>query len=156
MKKIILKALLFFGIISALGCNQQEKTTKYKGEKFSLDYPASWQTTNDNGIINFFPIENYGAVTISSYQGINFPIEKTKEFILETNKVKDDPENVIMTKKQDLVEFYYENIDSNLKWVTKVIRKNTDFYLITINCELKKWESDKISFMKVLESFKLD
>ena len=156
MKKIILKALLFFGIISALGCNQQEKIINYKGENFSLSYPASWQTTNDDGILNFFPIESYGAVTISSYKGITFPIEKTKELILETNKVKDNPEHVIMIKKQDVVEFYYENVDDTLKWVTRAIRKNTDFYLITINCELKRWESNKASFTKVLESFKLN
>ena len=156
ISKLILNSLLFIGLTTQQVCGQQNKTTIYKGDKFTLEYPAQWQTTNENGILNFFPTENYGGLTLSYRSGIDYPMEKTKEFILEMNEIKDKPENVKMTKKGDITEFSYEYIDINLKWVIKVFRKKTDFYLLTITCELQKWDKNKDTFLKLINSFKLN
>ena len=154
--KLILNFLLFIGLTAQQACGQQNKTTIYKGDKFTLEYPAQWQTTNENGILNFFPKENYGALTLSYHSDIDFPLEKTKEFILDLNEIKDKPENVKMTKRGDITEFSYEHIDKDLKWVTKAFRKKTDFYLLTINCEINKWDTNKDTFLKAINSFKLN
>lgn len=154
--KPILNLVLLFGLTALHACRQQNKMTIYKGDRYTLEHPVKWQTTNENGTINFFPIENYGALTLSYHSGIDFPLEKTKEFILEMNEIKDKPGNVRMTKKGDITEFSYKHIDKDLKWVTKAFRKNTDFYLLTVNCELNKWDTNKGMFLRVLNSFKLN
>jgi hypothetical protein len=154
--KLILKFILFIGLTTLQACGQQNNMTIYKGDKYTLEYPVQWQTTNENGILNFFPTEDFGALTLSYYSDIDFPLEKTKEFILEMNEIKGNPENVKMIKKGDITEFSYEHIDKGLKWVTKAFRKKTDFYLLTINCELNKWDTNKVTFLKVINSFKLN
>ncbi len=148
--------MLLLGLTTQQACGQKDKLTTYNGRKFTIDYPSTWQTTNENGILNFFPKENYGAVTISHHSDINFPLDKTKEFILEMNNIKDNSENIKMAINGDVTEFYYEHIDKNLQWVTKAFRKKNDFYLLTINCELNKWAKNKESFITVLSSFRLN
>lgn len=156
LTNIILKLVLIFSMTIHQACEQKNKLTIYQGDKFTIEYPSLWQTTNENGILNFFPKENYGAVTVSSHSNIDFPLDKTKEFILEMNEINDNPENVRMTMKGDVAEFYYEHSNKNLKWITKAIRKKNNFYLLTINCELDKWDKNKESFIAVMNSFRFD
>lgn len=153
---ILLKLILLLSFTIYQSCRQKDELLTYKGGKFTIEYPGLWQVLNENGILNFFPKENYGAVTISSYSNIDFPLDKTKEFILEMNNINDNPKNVKMTTKGSIVEFYYEHTDENLKWITKAFRKQNDFYLLTINCELNKWDKNKDSFIASMNSFKLD
>ncbi len=127
----------------------------FKGDKFSIEYSSLWQMESENTVLNIFPKENFGAVTISSRSGINFPLEKTKDFILEMNEIKDNPEKVKMIMKNGIAEFYYEHTDKDLQWVTKVFRKGNDFYLLTVNCELNKWNENKKQFIAVMNSFRL-
>jgi hypothetical protein len=155
-KKSLLNLLALIGLTTFQACGQQSKSATYKGDKFTLEYPAQWQTANENGTINFFPVENYGALTLSIHSGIDFSLDKTKMFILDMNEIKDKPSNVKMAIKGKVTEFYYEHIDKNVKWVTKAFRQNTDFYLLTINCDLNKWETNKDIFMKTINSFKLN
>ncbi|MCP9745794.1 hypothetical protein EGI24_03745 [Lacihabitans sp. CS3-21] len=147
------KIILGLGLISHQACTQTEKLTMYKDDKFTLEYPSIWKMTNENGILNFMPNENYGAVTVSRESGIDFPLEKTREFVLEMNEIKDNPENVKMTNNDGIAKFYYEHFDNNLKWVTIAFRKNSDFYLITINCKTDMWEANKATFFQVTDSF---
>jgi hypothetical protein len=137
---------------------QNDKINTFKADNFSINYPSNWITTNDNGIRNFFPKDEYGAVTISKYSDVDLTLEMTKQFILEMNEVKDNPDNVVATKKNNFLEFNYEHIDhiNKIKWITRAIRKGNDFYLLTINCELSKWPSSKLTFLNVLESFRVE
>jgi hypothetical protein len=128
----------------------------YRGDKFSLKYPIDWQVTNEKGIINFFPNENYGAVTLSERSGITFPMAKTRECLLDMHQVKDHPENVKMTSNGNVFEFRYEHVEKEIRWITKIVRRNYDFYHFTINCKTDKWERSKTAFIDTLESFKLD
>jgi hypothetical protein len=156
IKKSLLNLLVIIGLTTFQACGQKSKATTYKGDKFSLEYPAKWQTSNENEILNFFPVENDGALTLSYHSGIDFPLEKTKEFIFEMNEIKDKPSKVKMTKKGVITEFYYEYIDKDVKWVIKAFRKNTDFYLLTTNCDLNKWIANKDIFMTTINSFKFN
>jgi len=128
----------------------------YKGDKYTLEYPVEWQTTNENGILNFFPIENFGALTLSKHSDIDFPLENTKQVILDMYEIKDKPENVKMLRKGDIYEFTYQHVDKDVKWVTKAFRNKTDFYLLTVNCELSKWDTNKDMFFKVINTFKIN
>lgn len=149
----LLSFLVGLLLLSHLAYGQQFKS--YKTDKFSIEYPISWQVTNEKGIINFFPKENYGALTFSFLPNIGFPLEKTRDFILEIHNSKDNPENVKMITKREITEFYYEHRDQNVKWATKAFRKNNEFFLLTINCEESKWEAEKHIFLKVMNSFKI-
>ena len=153
--KLLLNLSMFFSLTTEVFA-QEEKITTYKADKFTIEYPAIWETTNDNGTLNFFPKENYGAVTFSLHSGIDFPLEETKKFILEMYEKKDDPGKVKLIQKGDIAEFMYEFADKNVKWVTRAFRKKTDFYLLTINCDLDKWDANKDVFNKVINSFKLN
>jgi len=155
-RKSLFNILALIGLTTFQACGQQNKSTIYKSDKFSLEYPTQWQTSNENGVLNFFPAENYGALTVSYHSDIDFPLDKTKEFILEMNEIKDKPSNVKMTTKGNVTEFYYEHIGKDVKWVTKAFRKNTDFYLLTINCDLNKWGTNRDTFMRIINSFKLN
>ena len=154
--KLIFNLIFLFSLTILQVCGQQNKMRIYKGDKYTLEYPVQWQTTNENGILNFFPIENFGALTLSRHSDIDFPLEKTKQFILDLNEIKDKPENVKMLRKGDIYEFTYQHIDKDVKWVTKAFRNKTDFYLLTINCELSKWGTNKEMFFKVINSFKIN
>lgn len=156
----ITKPVLAFTLLIALttlqAFGQLEKIEIYKGDKFTLEYPSVWTNTNENGILNFFPRGNYGAVTFSSHSNIDFPLEKTKDYILDMYERKDKTENIKMTINGDLTEFHYEFVDQNVKWVTRAFRKGTDFYLLTINCDLDKWDANRTVFLKVANSLKLN
>lgn len=128
----------------------------FQHQLFSISLPKTWKVNEENNIFNFFPLEDFGAVTISIHTGINFPLDKTKEFVLGMNKIKDDPNRVKVTRKGRITEFLYEHIDGELNWVTKVIRTNDDIcYILTINCDSKKWDAEQETFRQVLESFEV-
>lgn len=145
-------------VFVAQSCSQEKTISKkYQTENYEFDYPATWLISNENNIVNVYSRENFGAVTFSNYSGIDFPLEETKNFILELNQLQDEPRNVKMDKKEDGAEFTHNYFDKVKKiyWFTKVIRKNTDFYLMTINCSEKYWESEKLKFFGIVDSFKI-
>ena len=135
---------------------QNENVKTYRGNKFTIQYPDNWQISNEKGIVNFFPQDNYGAVTISVHSGINFSLAKTKSFIIEMNGSKENPNRVKMTKQASVTVFDYEYEAKGIKWVTRVFRKNNDLFLVTINCDDIYWDANKDAFLKVLHSFKLN
>jgi hypothetical protein len=155
-RKAFLHLLTFIVLTTLQASGQQSKTKIYKGDGYTLEYPSHWRVTNENGIINFFPAEEYGALTFSRQSGVDIPLEKTKEFIIDISEVKDDPAKVKMTKKGDVTEFYYEHVYEGVKWLTKLIRKNKDFYLLTVNCELASWNLNKDVFISAMNSFKIE
>ena len=155
MQTKILKLLILMALPVQFAFSQVEQLKTYTAERFSLQYPAIWIMAEENGIINFYPKEDYGAITVSFHSNIDFPLSRTKKIILEIMGITDDPANVKMTEKGDIIEFYYEHTIENVKWVTKAFRRNDEFYLLTINCELNMWQKEKMPFIKSLNSFKI-
>ena len=128
----------FFFLLVVQGCSQQKSDLKsYETSNYKISYRSDWLVSNDRGIVNIYPKDEYGSVTISFHSGITFPLEETKSFILEMNEIVDSPDKVKMEKTGELVKFTHDFINktSNHHWFTKAIRKGTDFFLITINCE---------------------
>jgi hypothetical protein len=75
-KHSFLNLLALIGLTTLQACGQQNKYMTYEGDKFTLDYPAQWHASNENGILNFSPFENYGALTSSKYPGGYLQMDK--------------------------------------------------------------------------------
>jgi len=155
-KKVFAGLFVLIGLTTLQVNGQQGKMKTFKGDHCSLKYPAQWQTSSKDGSWNFFPPEGYGVLTVSYHSEIDFPLERTKKFILDMNEIKENPKNVKMTRKGDITEFYYEQVDKGIKWIIKAYRKKASLYLLTINCEAKKWNAGKNAFMSILTSFKMN
>jgi len=156
MKKIIFIVSVF---ISILSFSQKLSTELYDSENYSIEMPDTWKATNDSGIINIFPANQIGAITISEYDDLNLPKEEIKKFILALYKSSDE-ENKIKTGKgkKGYTEYHYEFFDENEKifWVTKVFQKETKLYLITINCQQKYWNGNYMKlFNEAFDTFKI-
>lgn len=150
MTFLTLSMLFALAITQATG---QTKTALYKNDKFSIEYAANWKTSNEDDAIIFSP-GDFGmlVVTVDTF---NTTMEATRSLLLEAYEVKDKPENVKMTKKGNVTEFYYEYIKKNEKCILKAFRRNADFYVVAINCDLKKWDANKDAFLKALDSFRV-
>ena len=156
MKKIILVLSFLVGFFSFA---QSIPTKVYDSENYSITFPEVWKLTNDNDIINIFPGNEIGAITISEYHDLNLPKTETKKFILALYKSADD-EKKIKTKssKKGYTEYFYEYFDENEKlfWMNKVFQKDKDLFLISINCGQKYWNGNYMKlFNEAFDSFKI-
>lgn len=149
---------LFFIFLVSFQCAfaQNEKVKTYQGNKYSIQYPEKWQTSNEKTGINFFPAENYGAISVSIRSAVNLTATKTKEIIIKASGSKEKADKVKTTKKADVTVYDYEYEASGIKWVTEAFRKNNDLYIVTIYCDDIYWDANKDAFLKVLHSFKLN
>lgn len=125
---------------------------------FKMDYPENWKVTNDDGIFNVFPDNEIGAITISGYENLNLPDADVKKFILELNSAN-QPETAVKSKKVGgATEYYYdfEDQQSKITVMTKLIKKNNLVYIITLNCKTKYWNGQyRSQFLETYNSFKL-
>ena len=156
MKKQIAALLLFTG---SLLFSQSVPTKVYESDSYAITLPEGWKVTDDNKIINIFPGNEVGAITISEYHDLNLPKTETKKFILALYKSSDD-ESKIRAKsgKKGYTEYLYEYFDEKQKlvWITKVFQKDKDLYLITINCGQKYWNGNYMKlFNEAFDSFKI-
>lgn len=156
MKKKIAALLLFMG---SLLFSQSVPTKVYESDSYAITLPEGWKVTDDNKIINIFPGNEVGAITISEYHDLNLPKTETKKFILALYKSSDD-ESKIKTRsgKKGYTEYLYEYFDEKQKlvWITKVFQKDKDLYLITINCGQKYWNGNYMKlFNEAFDSFKI-
>ena len=124
IKKSILIITLLLGFFSFA---QKQKT--YETANYSINLPDGWKAMNEGDIVNIFPTNEIGAITISEYHDLNLPKAETKKFILALYKSSDD-ENKIKSKngKKGYTEYFYEYLDEKEKlfWITKVLdRKST-------------------------------
>ncbi|WP_042722536.1 hypothetical protein [Flavobacterium sp. B17] len=156
MKKIIPAFLLFVGTLLFA---QSIPSEIYESESYSITHPAGWKVTNNDEIINIFPPNQIGAITISEYHDLNLPKTETKKFILALYKSSDDEKKVISKgSKKGYTEYFYEYFDDKEKlfWLTKVFQKDKDLYLISINCGQKYWSGNYVKlFTEAFNSFKL-
>lgn len=156
MKKLIAALLLFTG---SLVFSQSVPTKAYEQENYSITLPEGWKVTDDSNIINIFPGNEVGAITISEYHDLNLPKTETKKFILALYKSADDESKIkSRSGKKGYTEYLYEYFDEKEKlfWITKVFQKDKDLYLITINCGQKYWNGNYMKlFNEAFDSFKI-
>ena len=156
MKNIIVA--LFF-IISSFSFAQSVPTTVYENQSYSITLPQGWKVTNDSDIINIFPSNQIGAITISEYHDLNLPKAETKKFILALYQSADDEKKVkSKSGKKGYTEYFYEYFDEKEKlvWITKVLQKDKDMFLVSINCTQKYWNGNYMKlFNEAFESFKI-
>ena len=154
--KRILAFTAFLLLLSFTAAQKLSQT--YETENFKIQYPDFWKATNDEGIINLFPENQIGAVTISGYDTIDFPLEETPKFILDMYSSEDSASKVQSKTSGGVSTYYYEYTDDQKKelWMTKVIRKGKLFYILTINIPVKYWSGNyKNDFQETFNSFKL-
>ncbi|HAO07219.1 MULTISPECIES: hypothetical protein [Chryseobacterium] len=156
MKKFLLIISLVTG---SLLFAQSVPTKVYENDNYSITLPEGWKVTNDSDIINIFPGNEIGAITISEYHDLNLPKTETKKFILALYKSSDD-EKKIKSKsgKKGYTEYFYEYDDDHekLHWITKVFQKDKDLFLVTINCTQKYWNGNYMKlFNEAFDSFKI-
>ncbi len=156
MKKLLF--LLF--LMTALSVTAQSvPVTLYESPNYSIAYPKDWKVTDDSGIINIFPANQIGAVTISEYHDLNLPKTETRKFILALYKSGDDEKRVTSRNgKKGYTEYFYEYHDEKEKlvWLTKVCQKDKDLYLISVNCAQKYWNGNYMKlFKEAFESFQV-
>lgn len=151
MKKIIV-TLSF--IIGSFSFAQSVPTKVYDSENYAITLPEGWKVTNDSDIINIFPSNQIGAITISEYHDLDLPKAETKKFILALYKSSDDEKKVkSKSSKKGYTEYFYEYFDEKEKlfWITKVLQKDKDMFLVSINCEQKHWNGNYMKLLKVLK-----
>ncbi|NPA09563.1 MAG: hypothetical protein GXO46_11305 [Chlorobi bacterium] len=154
------KFFLIMSLVTASLFSAQSVPTKvYENDNYSIMLPEGWKVTNDSEIINIFPGNEIGAITISEYHDLNLPEKETKKFILALYKSSDD-EKKIKSKsgKKGYTEYFYEYDDEHekLHWITRVFQKDKDLFLVTINCTQKYWNGNYMKlFNEAFDSFKI-
>lgn len=143
-----------------LGCYSfAQKAKVYESANYSINVPEGWKSMNDNDIVNVFPTNEIGAITISEYHDLNIPKEETKKFILALYKSNDEESKVKSSKgKKGYTEYFYEYFDEHdqLFWITRVFQKDKDLFIISINCGKKYWNGNYMSlFNETFNSFKI-
>lgn len=154
IKKSILIITLLLGFFSFA-----QKQKIYESPNYSINLPDSWKAMNEGDIVNIFPTNEIGAITISEYHDLNLPKAETKKFILALYKSSDD-ESKIKSKngKKGYTEYFYEYFDEKGKlfWITKVFQKDKDLYIVSINCGQKYWNGNYMTlFNDTFNSFKI-
>ncbi|MCY0977457.1 hypothetical protein PGH12_18985 [Chryseobacterium wangxinyae] len=154
------KTLLIFSVLFHLTVFAQKTDTEvFESENYSIVMPDTWKITNDDGIVNIFPTNQIGAVTISEYHDLELPKAETKKFILALYNSSEDEKKIKSSGgKKGYTEYFYEYLDEKdqLLWITKVFQKNKDLYIISINCENKYWNGNYMKvFNETFESFKI-
>ncbi|MFY1046581.1 hypothetical protein [Chryseobacterium sp. GP-SGM7] len=156
MKKTFLIVAFLLSIYSF---SQKLGIELYESEHYSITMPDTWKATNDEGIVNIFPTNQIGAITISEYHDLELPKAEVKKFILALYNSSDDEKKVKNTgSKKGYSEYEYEYFDEKEKllWITKLYQKNTDMFLITINCQEKHWNGNYMKvFNETFDSFKI-
>ncbi|MCY0968125.1 hypothetical protein [Chryseobacterium wangxinyae] len=154
------KTLLIFLVLFHLTVFAQKTNTEvFESENYSIVMPDTWKITNDDGIVNIFPTNQIGAVTISEYHDLELPKAETKKFILALYNSSEDEKKIKSSGgKKGYTEYFYEYLDEKdqLLWITKVFQKNKDLYIISINCENKYWNGNYMKvFNETFDSFKI-
>jgi hypothetical protein len=155
-KRISLLLTFLIGFI----CLAQKTATKvYDNPNYSISVPEIWKIMNNEEIVNIFPDNQVGAITISEYHDLDLPKNETKKFILALYQSMDDESKIKSRNgKKGYTEYNYEYFDEKEKlyWITKVFQKEKDLYLITINCQQKYWNGNYMTlFNDTFNSFKI-
>jgi len=154
------KTLFLFAILFSLSLFAQKSDTEvFESENYQITMPNTWKITNDEGIVNIFPSNQIGAITISEYHDLELPKEETKKFILALYNSSDDEKKIKSnSSKRGFTEYFYEYFDEKEKlfWLTKLFQKNKEMYIVSINCQQKYWNGNYMKvFNETFDSFKI-
>lgn len=154
------KTLFLFAILFSLSLLAQKSDTEvFESENYQITMPNTWKITNDEGIVNIFPSNQIGAITISEYHDLELPKQETKKFILALYNSSDDKKKIKSnSSKRGFTEYFYEYFDEKEKlfWLTKVFQKNKEMYIVSINCQQKYWNGNYMKvFNETFDSFKI-
>lgn len=156
MKKFSLFLAL---LISNAFYSQNFKKEVYDHGNYTINIPDTWKQTEDAGIVNIYPSNEIGAITISEYHDLKIEKDNIKKFVLSLHHSQEDESKVkSSSSKKGYTQYYYEYFDShqNLYWITKVFQKNEDLYIISINCEKKYWNGNYLNlFNDTFNTFKI-
>ena len=156
LKKI---TILVYFFLSFSIYSQNLKKGIYETENYTIDVPDTWKSTNDDGIVNVYPTNEIGAITISEYHDFILPKTDIKNFVLSLSHSKEEVDKVnSSSSKKGYTQYFYEYFDDhqNLFWITKVFHKNNNLYIISINCEKKYWNGNYMKiFNETFDSFKI-
>jgi hypothetical protein len=145
---------LFVALLILPSFIQKAKDKVYKGKGYRISYPYNWEIAVQNDIVHLYPTENDGAITISTYTGIDMPDEEIPAFLFNIHHIDTADAPVMIVPKGDMTEFFFEHTKAQVQWVTKAIRHNNELYLLTVNCVVNKWSSSKPVFLKAIHSFR--
>lgn len=154
------KTLFLFAILFSMSLLAQKSDTEvFESENYQITMPNTWKITNDEGIVNIFPSNQIGAITISEYHDLELPKQETKKFILALYNSSDDEKKIKSnSSKRGFTEYFYEYFDEKEKlfWLTKVFQKNKEMYIVSINCQQKYWNGNYMKvFNETFDSFKI-
>jgi len=154
------KTAFLIAIIFSLSFYAQKSETEvFESENYQITMPNTWKLTNDEGIVNIFPTNQIGAITISEYHDLELPKGETKKFILALYNSSDDEKKIKSgSGKRGFTEYFYEYFDEKEKlvWLTKVFQKNKELYIVSINCQQKYWNGNYMKvFNETFDSFKI-
>lgn len=144
-------------VITLVSFKSSTEKATFESEYFSISYPAEWKIENDNDIVNIFPANEIGAITISGYEGVELNEDGIKKLLVDITGISELEKNVTVKNKGGFAEFYheYEDPKTNMYWITKVYKKNTDMHLVTMNCDAKYWNGNyRMMFLDALKSYK--
>ena len=148
---------LILMVFALLSFKKSTEKTTFEGEYFSISYPAEWKIENENDIVNIFPANEIGAITISGYEGVELNEEGVKKLMVDITGIADLPNKVTMKNKGGFEEYYqeYEDRKSNMFWITKVFKKKGDMHVVTMNCDSKYWNGNyRMMFLDAIKSYK--
>jgi len=128
----------------------QKNTTELKvysnsENHYSLKYPANWKIEKTNeGIFSIKSQKIKGGIYISVYNGITFPDENMKNFILESNNLPAEFEqNILNGEENGIKSWYVSYTDStnNLTCMSVYKRKGDFLFFVSTEIEPKLWKS---------------
>lgn len=127
----------------------------YNSVLFSINYLEKWRVDITDEFTQFYPTEDYGAITISTYSQVkNTDINSICKFIIKLSNQEDDLNQVVVTNN-NIKEFYYEYTENLNQWIIKVFSVNDKLFVLTINCLLSRWNEKKDIFFKTINSFSI-
>jgi hypothetical protein len=153
IKKLPILLVVSFLCLQSFG--QINNTKTYTDKLFSITYPNNWESSNENGILNFYPIDQSGAITISTYANFDLPLNDLKQSLLELTSSKVNLDSVKVINANNPIELYFECISNDIKWIAKAFKKGKNLIFITINSSPVIWEQKSNLFLDVLKTFTL-
>lgn len=130
----------------------------FETANFTIQYPDLWRTTNDDGIINIFPDNEIGSITISGYRDLNLNEEQTKMLLLKAIGSPENPEKIKVKKHRGSLtySYFYDDASQNAVWTAKAVVQGDLLYIVSIFCKKPYWNGNyKNLFLESYNSFKI-
>ncbi|BAV07618.1 PsbP protein [Filimonas lacunae] len=155
MDERLVLLFIFIAILVIPAFAKQLKEKVYNGKGFSIIYPSSWESSEEEGIVNLFPTDNFAGITIVAHQQVQLSQDEIRALLLEMNGIINNAPVIITNTKNDVTEYYFEYTSRNIKWQVKAFHQQETLYLVSTNCHADRWEHMKPLMLKSLQSFRI-